>query len=226
MSFTTPETLPPNSPLLNPVNAPSDSEKVTNYYSPNNVVVAGTDNEIVDSHRCSILNGANNFISGKYNAHVIGDYMGMVTGDGQERFLIENNSLSIGCYNGVHVYGPIIGKSDLKVDGDVFAFYSSDERLKDDITLIENPLEKVLSLDAIEFNWNDNQSSYEGHDIGLIAQQVEKVAPELVITRSNGYKAIKYDKVNSLLVGAIREQQDKIDLLEKRLKTLEKKSNH
>ena len=226
MSFTTPETLPPNSPLLNPVNAPSDSEKVTNYYSPNNVVVAGTDNEIVDSHRCSILNGANNFISGKYNAHVIGDYMGMVTGDGQERFPIENNSLSIGCYNGVHVYGPIIGKSDLKVDGDVFAFYSSDERLKDDITLIENPLEKVLSLDAIEFNWNDNQSSYEGHDIGLIAQQVEKVAPELVITRSNGYKAIKYDKVNSLLVGAIREQQDKIDLLEKRLKTLEKKSNH
>lgn len=221
MSFTTPQTLPPDSPLLNPVSAPSDSEKVTNYYSPNNVVVAGTNNEIVDSHRCSILNGANNFISGKYNAHVIGDYMGVVTGNGQAKFSIENNSLNIGCYNGVHVYGPIIGKSDLKVDGDVFAFYSSDERLKDDITLIENPLGKVLSLDAIEFNWNDNQSSYEGHDIGLIAQQVERVAPELVTTRANGYKAIKYDKVNSLLVGAIKEQQKVIESLEERINKLE-----
>lgn len=226
MSFTTPQTLPPGVPPTNPINSPSDSEKVSNYYSPNNVVVAGTNNEIVDSHRCSILNGANNFISGKYNAHIIGDYMGIETGNGQAKFTVEDNSLNIGCYNGIHVYGPIVGKSDLRVDGDVFAFYSSDERLKDDITLIQDPLDKILSLDAVEFNWNDNQTSYEGHDIGLIAQQVEKVAPELVITRSNGYKAIKYDKVNSLLVGAIREQQDKIDLLEKRLRILEKKSNH
>lgn len=212
MSFTTPLTLPPDSPLFNPVNAPSDSERVTNYYSPNNVIIAGTNNEIVDSHRCSIFNGANNYISGKYNTHIIGDYIGLITGNNSSKFPVQNNSFHIGCYNGVHVYG------------DVVAFASSDERLKDDIEHIPNCLDKVMSLDVIEFNWNDNQETYTGHDIGLIAQQVERIAPEIVTTRENGYKAVKYDKVNTLLVGAIKEQQKIIESLEDRISKLENKT--
>ena len=108
--------------------------------------------------------------------------------------------------------------SNLNVQGDVISFSSSDRNLKDNISLIKNPLDKVLSLDAIEFDWNSSQHAYRGHDLGLIAQQVEEVAPELVVTRSDGYKAIKYDKINSLIVGAIQEQQKKIEFLEKSLK--------
>ena len=228
MSLTTPTSNPPQSPAQNPIIAPSDSEKVTNYYSPNNVILAGTNNDIVDSQRCSILNGANNFISGKYNAHVVGDYMGLITGNNSAQFPVDNNKFHVGCYNGMVVYGPIAAKQglslegsvqgDLFVEGDVVAFYSSDERLKDDIIELDSCLDKVLSLDAIEFNWNENQDTYTGHDIGLIAQQVEAVAPELVNTKDNGYKAIKYEKVNTLLVGAIKEQQSKIEFLEKKIR--------
>ena len=124
------------------------------------------------------------------------------------------------------VYGDILSTRNLISGEDIIAFSSSDERLKDDITLLDEPLNKVMSLDAIEFNWNDNQSTYTGHDIGLIAQQVEEVAPEIVETRKDGYKAIKYEKVNALLVGAIQEQQKKIEFLEKRLESLERRSSH
>ena len=139
---------------------------------------------------------------------------------------IEDNSFNVGCHNGMVVYGDIRSKRNLIAEEDIIAFSSSDKRLKDDITLIDEPLSKVMSLDAIEFNWNDNQSTYTGHDVGLIAQQVEQVAPEIVETRKDGYKAIKYEKVNALLVGAIQEQQKKIEFLEKRLESLERRSSH
>ena len=123
-----------------------------------------------------------------------------------------NNAFYIGCLNGLHSYG------------DVVAFSSSDERLKDNISIIIDPLEKILKLDAVEFDWNSKQEVYQGHDIGLIAQQVEEVAPELVTTRDNGYKAVKYEKITALLVGAIKEQQKQIDFLEKRVESLERRS--
>ena len=119
-----------------------------------------------------------------------------------------DNAFYVGCINGLHSYG------------DVVAFAASDKRLKDNIQTIKNPLSKILSLDSIEFDWNEKQETYRGHDIGLIAQQVEEIAPELVTTRSNGYKAIKYDKLNSLLVGAIKEQQQQIEVLQKQVSEL------
>ena len=103
--------------------------------------------------------------------------------------------------------------------GDVVAFYSSDERLKDNITPIENSLDKVGQLKGYEFDWNDKQDVYEGHDLGVIAQEVEKVAPELVQTRDDGYKAVKYEKVVPLLINAINELKAEIE----ELKSINKK---
>ena len=90
----------------------------------------------------------------------------------------------------------------IRCTGDVVAFYSSDERLKDNITPIENSLDKVGQLKGYEFDWNDKQDVYKGHDVGVIAQEVEKVVPELVQTRNDGYKAVKYEKVVPLLINA------------------------
>ena len=102
----------------------------------------------------------------------------------------------------------------IRCSGDVVAFYSSDERLKDNIKPIENSLEKVGQLKGYEFDWNDKQEVYEGHDVGVIAQEVEKVVPEIVETREHdGYKAVKYEKLVPLLINAINELKAEIEEL-------------
>ena len=192
-------------------------------------ILAGSNNRILDSNYCTVINGASNYISGKSNTHVIGDHVSAT----------ESDKFYIGCYNGLECDGPISGAGNLIIDGDatiggdldvvgdITAFYTpSDERLKDDISIITGCLQKVLSLDAIEFDWNTNQSKYQGHDIGLIAQQVKEVAPEIVVERDNGYLAMKYEKVIPLLVGATQEQDAQIAELEKQVKELIDKSNH
>ena len=100
---------------------------------------------------------------------------------------------------------------DFRGYNEVIAFYSSDRRLKDNITPISNALSKVIKLGGYEFDWNDNQKTYEGHDIGVIAQEVEEVFPNLVETRQNGYKAVKYEKLTPLLIEAIKEQNRTIE---------------
>jgi hypothetical protein len=107
--------------------------------------------------------------------------------------------------------------NDLRVTGDVVAYYSSDERLKDNIVKLQNPIQKIKQLNGVEFDWNDNQDTYKGHDIGVIAQEVEKVLPELVTTRDNGYKAVRYEKIVALLIEAIKDQQSQIDELKSKL---------
>jgi hypothetical protein len=104
----------------------------------------------------------------------------------------------------------------LNVVGDITAFYSSDERLKDNITPIEDPLTKVLSISGNTFDWND-KSSHTGKDIGVIAQEIEKVLPEIVTTRDNGYKAVQYEKLTALLIEAVKELSHKVDDLQQKL---------
>jgi hypothetical protein len=103
--------------------------------------------------------------------------------------------------------------SAFRVTGDVVAYYSSDKRLKDNLTLITDAVSKVSKLSGYSFDWNDKQDVYKGHDYGVVAQEVEEVLPELVTTRDNGYKAVKYEKLTVLLIEAIKEQQQQIDEL-------------
>jgi len=104
----------------------------------------------------------------------------------------------------------------LSVTDDITAFWSSDERLKDNITPIHDPLSKVVSISGNTFDWND-KSNKSGNDVGLIAQEIEKVLPEAVTTRDNGYLAVDYHKVVPLLVEAIKELSGKVDALEQKL---------
>ena len=104
----------------------------------------------------------------------------------------------------------------LSVSDDITAFWSSDERLKDNITPIDNPLTKVISISGNTFDWND-KSNKSGNDVGLIAQEIEKVLPEAVITRDSGYLAVDYHKIVPLLVEAIKELSGKVEALEQKL---------
>lgn len=98
---------------------------------------------------------------------------------------------------------------------DVIAFMSSDKRLKNNIKPIENPIEKIKQIGGYTFDWNNNQNIYQGNDVGVIAQEIEKVLPSLVQNREDGYKGVKYDKIVSLLIEAIKDQQKQIDELKK-----------
>ena len=76
---------------------------------------------------------------------------------------------------------------------------------------------KVLSISGSSFDWNE-KTSREGHDIGLIAQEVNEVLPEAVTERDNGYLAVDYQKLVPLLVEAIKELSSKVEHLEQQLR--------
>jgi hypothetical protein len=73
----------------------------------------------------------------------------------------------------------------------------------------------VKKLRGYEFDWIPARGIHEneGHDIGVIAQEVEKIIPEIVTTRANGFKAVKYEKIVPLLIEAIKELSAEIDKL-------------
>jgi hypothetical protein len=100
------------------------------------------------------------------------------------------------------------------VKGDVVAYGASDERLKDNIKPIENALDKVCSLSGNTFEWNKISHRPTGKkDIGVIAQEVEKVFPEIVDTRDSGYKAVDYEKLSAVLIEAVKELKTEIEEL-------------
>ena len=110
--------------------------------------------------------------------------------------------------------------------GNITAYYSSDITLKDNVRPIESAIFKVQQIRGVEFDWNEKSGKIEqekGHDVGLIAQEVEKVLPEVIQIREDGIKAIAYEKVVPLLVEAIKEQQTLIEDLSNRIKTLEER---
>ncbi len=81
----------------------------------------------------------------------------------------------------------------------------------------------------MEFDWNDlylqNQKNaptglINEHEIGLIAQEVEKVLPALVTTREDGFMAVKYDKIVPVLIEAVKEQQQQIEAQQAQINTL------
>ncbi len=105
----------------------------------------------------------------------------------------------------------------------ITAYYSSDIKLKDNLRPIESALFKVNQISGYEFDWNEHSHEIQqekGHDVGLVAQEVEKVLPEVIQIREDGIKAIAYDKVVPLLVESIKELSQKVDKQDKEIKRL------
>ena len=115
-----------------------------------------------------------------------------------------------------------ISGSTIRASGDVIAFNSSDKRLKDNIIQIGSPLDKINKIGGYEFDWNENQQIYYGHDVGVIAQEIEEVIPEAVKDRDGGYKCVQYEKIIPLLIEGIKELDKKIKHIEKNCDCLNK----
>jgi hypothetical protein len=94
---------------------------------------------------------------------------------------------------------------------------SSDKNLKTNITPIENALDKVLSLKGVEFDFISGVNcGYLGvHQIGLIAQDVKKIIPEVVGENIDGTLGVSYQHLVAVLIEAIKEQQKEIEELKK-----------
>jgi hypothetical protein len=110
---------------------------------------------------------------------------------------------------------------DLHVDGDVIAYSTtiSDQRLKDDVQTIDNALDKVSNLRGVSYTWNNGNRKGQ-KDLGLIAQEVEQVLPELVrekempLIDGGTYKTVDYEKIVGVLIEAVKELTDKVNKLE------------
>ncbi len=107
----------------------------------------------------------------------------------------------------------------------ITAYYASDERLKENVKNITSSLDKIDKINGVEFDWTDKYIEERGgeddyfirkHDVGVIAQEIEKILPEVVATRHDGYKAVKYEKIVPLLIEAIKELKKEIEELKNR----------
>ena len=135
------------------------------------------------------------------------------------------DSLGIDTNDNVAFEGLMVGQSSgatantIRCVGDVVAYYSSDRQFKDNIVTLDGALDKVKAIRGVRFDWNDKQDVYEGHDIGVVAQEVEEVLPELVHYREHSdSKAVDYVKLNAVLIEAVKELSAKVEALEAKLK--------
>jgi len=102
-----------------------------------------------------------------------------------------------------------------EASNDIVAYSSSDKNWKTNIKNINSPLEKISQINGVEFDWIEDEPVHgnKGHDVGVIAQEIEQILPEIVQTRESGMKAVQYDKMIPLLVECIKDQQKQIEEL-------------
>jgi len=112
------------------------------------------------------------------------------------------------------------GGGDLTVKGDIIAYGApSDERYKENIKPIESALDKALKLQGVTFDWKESDSILDiKEDIGFIAQDVQKVIPELVRENEDGKLSLRYQGVTPILLEAIKELKAEIEELKKQIK--------
>ena len=111
---------------------------------------------------------------------------------------------------------------EVRSTGDITAYYSSDYALKENINPISNALDKVSQLGGYNFDWKDSHLESRGgvdnmfvkkSDVGIIAQEVQKVLPEAVGKREDGTLGVRYELLVPLLVESIKELKEEIQSL-------------
>jgi hypothetical protein len=130
-----------------------------------------------------------------------------------------NANVQLG-YLGIGAANPGTTLGTIVTTNDITSYYSSDKNLKENIETISNAMSIVESMSGVRFDWNEiAREMYPertNRDLGVIAQEVENVLPEIVTTRENGYKAVKYEKIVPVLIQAIKELKAEIDELKKK----------
>ena len=173
----------------------------------------GTDVQAYDADLAAIAGLANtdgNFIVGNGSAFVA------------EAGATARTSIGLGTASDVQFDSLGIGTAasgttgEIRATGDITAYYSSDERLKENFNTLDGALDKVMEMNGYTFDWKEGIEdivSHTGHDIGVKAQEVQAMYPELVHERDNGYLAVDYIKLTAVLLQAVKELNAKVDKL-------------
>jgi len=145
--------------------------------------------------------------------NVDSDGLVTVTGTGTSQFSshLQSHCLGIGT-------APSTVAGEIRATGDITAYYSSDERLKENFAPLAGALDKVKAIGGYEFDWKDgieDATSKTGHDIGVKAQEIQAQYPDLVHERDNGYLAVDYIKLSAVLIEAVKELATKVEELSK-----------
>jgi len=120
----------------------------------------------------------------------------------------------------LHVAGNVAAHSFINI---------SDQRWKTNIKPIQNALDNVLKMQGVTYYWKvdeyPDKHFPEGEQIGFIAQEIEKVYPQVVLTDKEGHKSVDYSKLTPVLVEAIKEQQKIIEELQKVIQQLQEENS-
>jgi hypothetical protein len=188
----------------------------------------GVQNAFLGSHAGEYFRGSYNTFLGTYagrnygtirtgtNNIFIGASAGYSSGSVSNKLYIDPTSTSAPLIYGDFTAGSEVVRinGNLEYTGTIADV--SDARLKKNIVLIPDAIDKITSLRGVFFDWNlDENPGFvleNRHQVGVIAQEVEKVLPEIVIMSKEGYMMVDYSKLTPVLIEAVKDQQHQIEL--------------
>ena len=139
---------------------------------------------------------------------------GAVTGNS---LAITNDITGVNITGSAQVKGATLCSTGvIRGDDDIIAFATSDKNLKNNVKVIENSNSIINSINGYEFDWKDGANK-EGHDYGVIAQEVEEVMPEAVRKNSNNYLSVNYEALIPVLIQEVKNLNNRIETLENKI---------
>jgi len=192
-------------------------------YSAGSLITTGSNNVVIGSNNGSdIATSSNNII--------ISD------GSGNPRLFINTSgNMGIGTLNpsylldvngDVNIFGP----NFLRIGGTQVCSISgctaiSDSNLKENIRPLENSLENILKIEGVTYDWKDKNKYGKGKQIGVIAQDLEKIYPEVVVTdKKSGLKSVAYDHLIAPLIEAFKSIYQNVTEVKRELASVKKEN--
>ena len=184
---------------------------------------------VTDTASTMVLFGStttgSNYMDFQNSAGTRQGYIGYGSSADDIYYLVQFKAADIQFYNGGSIKGSISTGGTLTMKSDIIAFGSpSDKRLKENIKPIESALDKISKMQGVTFDWKDKEKEYDQfgkpyklqewkNDIGFIAQDVQKVIPELVRENEDGMLSMRHQGIAPILLEAIKELKQEIEEL-------------
>lgn len=127
---------------------------------------------------------------------------------------INTGTANIGC-NTIFAAGDVNATGSVIAGGDVIAFNSSDIRLKTNLKPISNALATIDQINGYTFTWDSSNDSTprKGEDVGIVAQEIQQILPQIVTEKDNGYLGVDYQRIVPYLISCIKELKNEIEQL-------------
>jgi len=159
--------------------------------------------------------GPNQEVSFGADNKIIGDLFVRSTSVGTRGNIFVQGGMAIGGLE-LDADNELFVNGDIAATGNITAYFTSDKRLKNNVVRIEDGLSIINQLRPVEFEWDEKSpfSHLNYRDYGLIAQEVEKVLPNIVGEMKDGYKGVKYEKLIPFLIDSIQQLTKRVEELE------------